>query len=398
MRGSVNWRPLAEGGTNPPEDDDDALKVAGERLAEAYVLTEELRGIDWLSILKKLLFAIVGIFAFVLGIQLMKASAQGLAPSLEGLFGTLLVSPTSALGFGWIVTYLVLSGSPVAAVALGFLDAGVLGTDIRGLTTAFMMIMGSRFGASFIVIVIGLVAMARGGGREESLSMGVLSFLVTYSVYVPAVFLGLYILASGSLGGVTVTTPLFLLNGVEFLYGPLVAPALRTLPLGLVFALSFLSLYSGFSLFDRAFHRKEMEEVEVSAIHRALEIPFFSFLLGAAITLLSTSVSLSLGMLVPLYLKGYLRRRDVVPYIMGANITTFVDTLLVAFLLANQTAVNLVLVSMASVGAISLLALLFYRLYSRAILWLFHWTFHSNRALIGFVVVLVATPLLLLVV
>ncbi len=263
---------------------------------------------------------------------------------------------------------------------------------------AFMMVMGSRFGASFIVIVIGLLAIARGGGREESLSMGVLSFLVTYSIYIPAVFLGLWLLGTGLVEGLTLGTPPALLNVIDVLFGPIVKTVQGALPPLFVFAASFISLYAGLSLFDRAFHRREVEEVEVSAIHRLLEIPFFSFILGAGITFLSTSVSLSLGMLVPLYLKGYLRRRDVVPYVMGANITTFVDTLLVSFLLANASAVNLVLVAMLSVGAVSLVALLLYRYYSRAMLWLFHWTFHSNRALAGFVIVMVAAPLVLLVV
>lgn len=373
-------------------EDDDALRAAGERLAEAYLLAQEYRRVDWLDVAKKVLFALLGIFAFVLGIQLMKASAVGLAPVLAPLFGTLFVSAPSALGFGWIVTYLVLSGSPVAAVALGFLDAAIL--DVA---TAYLMIMGSRLGASFIVIVIGMVAIARGGGREESLSMGVLSFLVTYSVYIPALFLGRYLLAAGTLARLTLATPPSLLDVVDLVFGPILNPTVAFFPLGLVFVFAFLSLYGGFSLFDRAFHRREVEEVEVSAIHRLLEIPAFSFILGAGITLLSTSVSLSLGMLVPLYLKGYLRRRDVVPYIMGANITTFVDTLLVAFLLANAAAINLVLVAMASVGAVSLLVLLLYRWYSRGLLWLFHWTFHSRRALLGFVVVMVAAPLVLLV-
>jgi hypothetical protein len=87
-----------------PEDNADALRVAGERLAEAYLPEKELLGIDWVSISKKVLMAVLGIFAFVLGVQLMKASAQGLAPSLESIFTTLFISPTSALGFGWSVT------------------------------------------------------------------------------------------------------------------------------------------------------------------------------------------------------------------------------------------------------------------------------------------------------
>ncbi len=378
--------------TDPLEDDPDALRVAGERLAQAYVFEEALPGISWLSVLKKVAFALVGTYVFVLGIRLMQMSAAALAPAFTDFFGSFLTSHASSMGFGWIVTYLVLSGSPVAAIALGFLDASVLGVQ-----SAFMMVMGSRFGASFIVIVIGLVAIARGGGREESLSMGVLSFLVTFSIYVPAVFLGLWFLDTNLLGNLTVGTSPALLSVINILFGPIVDGLEAALPPTFIFALAFVSLYAGLSLFDRAFHRREVEEVEVSAVHRLMEIPFFSFLLGAGITFLSTSVSLSLGMLVPLYLKGYLRRRDVVPYVMGANITTFVDTLLVGFLLTNTLTINLVLVAMVSVGAVSLLALVLYRYYSRGILWLFHWTFHSNRALVGFVVVMVATPLVLLV-
>ncbi|MDX1534522.1 MAG: hypothetical protein R3291_02760, partial [Thermoplasmata archaeon] len=188
------------------------------------------------------------------------------------------------------------------------------------------------------------------------------------------------------------------LGVIDFVFGPIRDGLASVLPPGVVFILAFLALYLGFSLFDRAFHRQEVEEVEVTALHRALEFPPFSFVLGAAITLVSTSVSLSLGMLVPLYLKGYLRRRDVIPYIIGANITTFVDTLLVAFLLSNAAATNIVLIAMLSVGAVSVLVLLFYRWYSRALLWLFHWTFHSNRAVVGFAVLLLAVPVVLVVV
>jgi hypothetical protein len=53
---------------------------------------------------------------------------------------------------------------------------------------------------------------------------------------------------------------------------------------------------------------------------------------------------------------------------------------------------------MLSVGAVSVVVLLLYRWYSKALLWIFHWTFHSNRAVIGFAVLLVAVPLILVVV
>ncbi len=373
--------------------DKDPLQVAGESLVEAYVRSEESRQLPWLVLLRKAAFALAGAFTFILGIQLMQVSAEELIPTLTAIFGSLIEVPRNAFGFGWLVTYAVLSGSPIAALSLGFFDAKVA----TALSTYFM-IMGSRFGASFIVLVIGTIAILRGGGREESLSMGVLAFLVTYTIYIPALFLGFFLLDSGRLAWLVVSTPPTVIGIIDLIFGPIrdTAQALR-LP-GAVFFLAFLALYAGFSLFDRAFHRQEVEEVEVTALHRALEVPLFSFILGAGITFLSTSVSLSLGMLVPLYLKGYLRRRDVIPYIIGANITTFVDTLLVAFLLSNSSATNIVLIAMFSVGAVSVLVLLIYRWYSKAILWLFHWTFHSNRAVIGFGFLLVVVPLILVVV
>lgn len=374
-----------------PDRGGDPLRLAGEELSRTYRF--EVPRVAWFALARRVLYALAGIYVFILGIQLMQVSAESLAPIFQDFFQTFLTTPIQSMGFGWTLTYLVLSGSPVAAIGLSFLEAGFL-----SLEAAFLMIMGSRFGASFIVIVIGLVAIARGGGREESLSMGVLSFLVTFSIYVPALFLGFWLLASGSLSWLTITTPPALLDLIGTLFGPLITFLRDLLPPAAIFVVAFASLYAGLSLFDRAFHRTEVEEVEVSAIHRLLEVPAFSFVLGAGITFLSTSVSLSLGMLVPLYLKGYLRRRDVVPYIMGANITTFADTLLVGFVLATNAGINLVLIAMLAVGIVSLVALLLYRFYSRGLLWLFHWTFHSNRALVTFVVVMVATPVILLVV
>ncbi|MFQ5919405.1 MAG: hypothetical protein ACE5I4_05095 [Thermoplasmata archaeon] len=383
----MDYSPGGSGG------DEDPLQAAGESLVEAYVRSEELRQVPWLDLLRKLAFALAGAFTFILGIQLMQVSAAALIPTLTAIFGALIEAPHNALGFGWLVTYAVLSGSPIAALGLGFFDAEVVSA-----TSAYFTIMGSRFGASFIVIVIGTIAILRGGGREESLSMGVLAFLVTYTIYIPALFLGFFLLDSGHLPWLVVSTPPSVIGVIDFIFGPIRDGAATLLPPGAVFILAFLALYVGFSLFDRAFHRQEVEEVEVTALHRALEFPLFSFALGAGITFLSTSVSLSLGMLVPLYLKGYLRRRDVIPYIIGANITTFVDTLLVAFLLSNPAATNIVLIAMLSVGAVSVVVLLLYRWYSKALLWIFHWTFHSNRAVIGFAVLLVVVPLILVVV
>ncbi|MEE9592985.1 MAG: hypothetical protein V3W28_05340, partial [Thermoplasmata archaeon] len=99
--------------------DDDPLKAAGESLVEAYVRSEELRQVPWLGLARKVALALAGGFTFILGIQLMQVSAQALIPTLTALFGSLVEAPHNALGFGWLVTYAVLSGSPIAALSLG---------------------------------------------------------------------------------------------------------------------------------------------------------------------------------------------------------------------------------------------------------------------------------------
>lgn len=83
----------------------------------------------------------------------------------------------TAIGFGWMGAYLVLSGSPVAAIALSLFSSGVISD-----TAALGMLVGSRLGASFIVLFVGFLYHLRGQSRVASIAVGVLAFLVTASI------------------------------------------------------------------------------------------------------------------------------------------------------------------------------------------------------------------------
>ena len=90
--------------------------------------------------------------------------------------------------------------------------------------------------------------------------------------------------------------------------------------------------------------------------------------MGGLVTAFTMSVSVSLGLLVPLSVRGFVRQENLIPYIMGANITTFIDTLIAAILLGNPLAIKIVLVQMLSVALISLVILSTnFRLYERLI-------------------------------
>jgi sodium-dependent phosphate cotransporter len=83
------------------------------------------------------------------------------------------------------------------------------------------------------------------------------------------------------------------------------------------------------------------------------------FGLGCAVALVTMSVSVALTILVPLVAKNVVRREHVLPYIMGANITTLGDTMFVAFALDSPAAVRIVLAEVIAAGTISVLLLAF---------------------------------------
>jgi sodium-dependent phosphate cotransporter len=346
-----------------------------------------------LDLIRRALLGASGIFFFVLGIELMKAIVGSIAPVLEGFVGRFASTPWHSLSFGWLAAYAVLSGSPVAAMALGFYATGYMGPE-----ETFFMIMGSRLGAAFIVLVLGAVAVLRGTPREKALAMGVLCFLVTYSIYIPSIVLGWALVRLRAYEWFQIPTPAALLDLINWIFGPVVAwvvDELHTVPL-LGFLLAAVAIYAGLALFDKAFGQREVRELKSPRMHRYLRNPGVALAVGALVTLASTSVSISFGLLVPLYLNGYIDRKEIVPYMMGANITTFIDTLVAGFLYGGGVFANIVLLEMASVTLFSLIALAGYGPYTRAIEAAYSAVFHSNGALVLFIVLLFAVPSALL--
>ena len=109
------------------------------------------------------------------------------------------------------------------------------------------------------------------------------------------------------------------------------------------------------------------------------------------------SVSISLSILVPLSERGFVRRENVVPYIMGANISTFIDTLFAAVLLDNATAFTIVLVEMVALSAAAIVILLVnYPAYERAMLSLVDTITTDQHKLTLFMVAIFVIPILLM--
>ena len=341
---------------------------------------------------RKIILFAISIFLFLLAITLMKEGARALTPLVRD--GFRVTNPANSLGFGWLFAYLVMSGSPVAAAALTFFDAGVI-SQLSGYT----MITGSRLGAGFIVLFIGFIYVLRGRNKATSLNMGLLSLTVTGTTYVLALIVGIALLKSGVIDHLQLQSGALLNSLTDLIFDPLANLFLTYLPRWSLFVVGLGIILISFNLFDKCLPEMAIKESQVGRVSRLVYRPAIMFLLGAAVTMVSMSVSVSLSILVPLSHRGFVRRENVIPYIMGANITTFVDTLLAAVLLNNPQAFTIVLVEMLSIALVSLIILAtIYRSYQRVILAFVGWVAEDNRHLAFFMVAIFIVPILLLLV
>lgn len=362
----------------------------GSQPATTPGLTTRLRrfwdAISW----RKVGIFIVSLFLFILALTLMKEGAKGLTPLVQGRFDV--SNPANSLGFGWLFAYVIMSGSPVAASALTFLDAGILSQ-----LSAFTMISGSRLGSSFIVLFIGFIYVLRGRNRSTSLSMGLLSFTVTGTIHAGVLVLGYFLLQTTLIERIPMGSGMLLTAITDLIFEPIVAFASSFLPAWGLFVVGLAIIMGSFSLFDKCLPEMSLKESQVGRVSRLVYRPAIMFLLGGAITLISMSVSVSLSILVPLSHRGFVRRENVIPYIMGANVTTFIDTLLAAVLLNNPDTVTVVMAQMLCVTVISLIILLFFfRPYERAALRFVNWVTLENRNMAIFMILIFVIPILLL--
>ncbi|MCH7577050.1 MAG: hypothetical protein IH822_04555 [Chloroflexi bacterium] len=336
----------------------------------------------------RVVYMVGALLLFILALEVLRAAAGGVADILSGVSAQ---GSANILGFGWLGAYGALSGSPVAAIALSLFAGGTISDS-----EAFAMLNGSRMGASFIVLFIGFLYYVSKRRTADGIFIGVVAMLTTFTIYAPVVPLGSLVLEQGWLDGVEVSAPGFLVSFTDLAFGPLADEATGNLPMLLVFAGGIGLMLASFAIFDRALPNLEQPSLRVERISRLLHRPWVMFLLGLLITTMTLSVSISLTLLIPLSLKGYVRRDGIIPYVMGANISTWVDTMFAALLLDSPRAFTIVFTQMAVGAVVSLLVLLLlYRPYSKVILGVAHRVTQRRREFAFFLGAIFLVPLVL---
>ncbi len=345
----------------------------------------------WLGRAWWLVKFVVAVFLFVGALQLMKTGAASLDILQSG--GFLVKNAGATLGLGWVGALFVLSGSPVAATSLTLVAADSI-TEIQG----FTMLTGSRLGAAFVVLVVAVMYAFRSGEGErfKPVSTAVMAWLTTALVYIPAAFIGYAVLKFPPFHALDLRFPNQFKDLLDVVYGGILARA-ETWPAILVFLGGLGVLLLSFKLIDAVMPELSEEtlgEKRVAWLRR--KWPMFA--LGSVVALVTMSVSVALTVLVPVVVKNYAKREDIIPYIMGANITTLGDTMLAAFALGSAAAVRIVLAEVIATAILSVVLLAFFYGPIRAGIWRLQFQiWRSKPRLAGFTAALFLVPVGLIV-
>ncbi|MGH2820909.1 MAG: hypothetical protein ACRDJ5_09675, partial [Actinomycetota bacterium] len=267
---------------------------------------------------------------------------------------------------GWIGALLVLSGSPIAASALTLVAAGSI-SELEG----FTMLTGSRLGAAFVVLLVAVVYALRGpqGERMKPVSTAVMALSTTAFVYIPGALVGSMLLQWDVFRRVELSLPTRFGDLIDFVYADMIA-LIENLPPVVLFAGGLGILLLSFKVIDTVLPKMTDEKVESSRLSW-LRRKWPMFGLGCLVALITMSVSVALTVLVPLVSKKYVKREHILPYIVGANITTLGDTLLAAFLLHSAAAVRIVLAGIVGTTVVSVILLAFFYPQMRRLIWRF---------------------------
>ncbi|WP_440990105.1 sodium:phosphate symporter [Haloarchaeobius baliensis] len=337
---------------------------------------------------------IVAVVGFLLGIRILGTATGALAPTLEPLMERTIRGDASALGASWLAAYGLLNGSVVAAVAVSLAHSGLLETS-----ELFAAIVGSRFGASGVVIVLGVVEYVQkpSYSLRESTSLGMLSAIVTLVLFVPVAAVGVawYRLADGSLRFVD-SVPSFATGS----WDPTALVAELVVSAGgpqVGFVVAVAALLASFRLFDRTLAAVETGRFR-SRVLPVVDGRFRSFLAGTVVTLVTTSVAISVGVLVPLYNRDFFERDELVPYLLGANVGTFGDTVLAAAVLDSDVGVATVVLTMTATTVLSLAVLVSGDWFFTVVGRLEERVRVDRRGYVGFVALLLLVPAVLVLV
>ena len=334
------------------------------------------------------------LYLFIGALQILKVGAGGLADVSQGEI--FIRNAGSTFGLGWLGAMLTLSGSTMATTGLTLTATGAI-SEIEG----FTMVTGARLGAAFVVLLVAVIYALRnpGPGRKKTVSVAVLALAITAVIYVPGAVIGFFLLQSEFFASVHLVAPPAFGGVIDTLYDWLLTPIESWNPL--------ILFIGGVGLLVFAFRSvdalvPEIDETRFQGRLGWLRRKWPMFFLGFAVVIATLSVSVALTVLVPLVAKGYVKREHLIPYIIGADLGTLVDKLLIAFVVGVGSSnpgspPRIIIAELIGTTIVGLIIMVFFYIPTRRLVWRFQrFVTKSQARLAVFTICLLAIPIIII--
>ncbi len=301
------------------------------------------------SALQKTALLLLLLFLFLMGVQGLGEGFRLLGRDLLDAFFATTENPFMALIVGILATTLVQSSSVTTVMIVGLVAAP---ENPLPVANAVPMVMGANIGTTVTNTVVSLAHMGR---REEFLrAFSVATCHDFFNFIAVAVLLPLEIMTGflrrtavtlastlGGIGGVTYENPLkdALKAGLEPVKS--VAGALLQAEKGqgiLLVLFSAILIFGSLLLLVKLMRSATQSSIEVFITRFLGQNPFRSILLGAVVTVMVQSSSITTSLLVPLAGAGLLTLEQAFPVTIGANVGTTVTALLATLAVAGANA------------------------------------------------------------
>ncbi len=342
------------------------------------------------KIIIKIILIIFSLIILLVWLDLIKYSLVNAFDPL--FFVKFLWSPIKSFFLSYFMTEITMSGSPIAWAFIWLWEA--LKIPVNNLMS---IILGTRWWVNSVLLITGLLMLLKWKSLRRALGITVIQFFVTLSVtLLSATFvfalLKLNLFDNISYALINTVTNTAGIHGVVDFFSNFVKfhipGIINILIMGIIFLVWWLFA------FDKNFSFVWDEKVAKKI--RKIENRKTAFLSWFILTALTMSLSISVTLLLPLYIRKVITRRHLIPYILWANISTLFDTLFLGIMTKSAMWVNVILVfllaTMISVG----IYMLIFKHYKKTISLFTDKILDNKYYFIIFLIVIMFTPILFL--
>lgn len=302
-----------------------------------------------LMLIRKILAVLALLFVFLLGVKGLGDGFKLLGQDLLGAFFAATTNPFIALMVGILSTTIVQSSSVTTSMVVGLVAAP---ENPLPIANAIPMIMGANIGTTVTNTVVSLAHMGRRDEFRRAFAVATVhdffNFMTVTTLLIVELLTGYLqrsaqVLVSliGEVGGVAYKSPLK--SALSTAFAPFKSLAAQLLAVQQTQGI-FLIVISGLMIFFALFllvrvTRTTMQtRVEVYITRFLGGNAVLSMLVGAIVTVMVQSSSITTSLLVPLAGAGLVTLRQAFPITLGANIGTTITALLASMAASGPNA------------------------------------------------------------